>query len=395
MRALQGDLLAISKAIHANPETAFAEHRAAKLLAEWLSDHGFVVVRPVADLETAFVARFASAVPARPAMAFLAEYDALPGLGHGCGHNLIAAGAVVAATAVVNAHPELAGQVVVIGTPAEEGGGGKVLLLDRGVFEEVDAAMMFHPADRTLPWRRAKASAHLQVTFHGRAAHAAKNPEDGVNALAAMIQLFVAVDGLRQHLRPSSQIHGIITNGGDAPNVVPERTEAVFLVRGATTEEALTLVQRFRNCAEAAALASGTTVEIDETAPLYSERVNNETLASRVAEYLVGAGVDVDTARPDEPAGSSDIGNVSRCLPTIHPYLAIAPRGTPSHSAEFRDIVGSDRAVQQVVPMVVALASAAVDFLEDPVFRDAIGLEFKNQNASVNNKNEELQEGSR
>jgi len=386
VRALEGDLRAVSRAIHAKPETAFAEHWAAKLLEEWLTNHGFVVTRPVGGLETAFVARSGGAPAARPAVAFLAEYDALPGLGHACGHNLIGAGAVVAATAVVNAHPELAGQVVVIGTPAEEGGGGKVLLHDRGVFDEVDIAMMFHPADRTLPWRRAKASAHLRVTFLGRSAHAAKNPEDGINALAAMIQLFVAVDGLRQHLRPSSQIHGIITHGGDAANVVPERTEAIFLVRGATTEDALSLVRRFQNCAEGAALASGATVEVVETAPLYLERRNNETLAARVAEYLLGANVKVDTVSPDEPAGSSDIGNVSQVLPTIHPYIAVAPRGTPSHSSAFRDIAGSDCAVDRTLPMVIALVSAAIDVLDDPTFLDAIRAEFKNERSSSSYK---------
>jgi len=373
--SLRGDLESLSRTIHADPELAFEERRASALLCSWLSGHGFDVLKPVGMLDTAFVGRAGS--PGKgPTIAFLAEYDALPGLGHGCGHNLIAAGAVVAAASCVMARSDLHGEIVVIGTPAEEGGGGKVLQLERGVFDGVDVAMMFHPADRTLPWRHARSAAHLKVTFHGQAAHASKNPEDGINALAAMIQLFVAVDGLRQHIPSSARIHGVIREGGVAPNIVPDRTSADFLVRDARAQGALALVERFTACAQAAALATGATVEVRETAPLYLERKNNHRLAARVMGYLSSLGVAVEEPSPANPAGSSDIGNLSMALPVIHPYLAVAPRGTPGHSIAFRDLVCSDGAHEATLAMAASMAQAALDLLDDPTFLSEVKDEF-------------------
>lgn len=376
VKRLRPELEHISRTIHDDPETAFEEHRAVELLTAWLAARGFSVQVPVAEIGTAFVASFGTTGARRPRIAFLAEYDALPGLGHGCGHNLIAAGAVVAAAALVELRPQLDGEVLVIGTPAEEGGGGKVMELQRGVFDGVDAALMFHPADRTLPWRHAKSSAHLRVTFRGRAAHAAKNPQDGANALAAMIQLFVALDGLRQHLRPTAQIHGVIRNGGDAPNIVPDLTIADFLVREDRMEAAGELVERFRACAAAAALATGTSAQVDETAPTYSERKNNHALAERVASYLELQGVPVEPASTSNPAGSSDIGNVSLAIPVIHPYLAVAQRGTPGHSVAFRHAVVQDEAHDATEKMAAALCQAAIDLFEEPGFLDQVKEEF-------------------
>jgi amidohydrolase len=374
---LASEVRQLSKAIHDNPETAFEEHLAADLLTTWLADHGFAVQRPLGALETAFRATGGSGRGAGPRVAFLAEYDALPGIGHGCGHNLIAAGALAAAASAAAAMPLLADQIVVIGTPGEEGGGGKALLLERGGFEGIDAALMFHPADRTIPWRHAKASIHLRVTFRGRAAHAAKNPEDGINALAAMIQFYVALDALRAHLPPSSQVHGVIVHGGDAPNVIPERTVADFLVRGATAGAAVDLLDRVNACAHGAALATGASVELTETAPRYAERRNNLPLATRLAEHLVGQGLSVEEPSPDDPSGSSDVGNVSQRLPTIHPYLAIAPRGTPSHSAAFQQAAGSDEALTATLAMASALANTALDLLEDPAFFERVQMDFR------------------
>lgn len=380
--ALDGDLETLSRTIHADPELAFEERRASALLCSWLSRHGFDVEKPVGRLETAFVARAGS--PGKgPRIAFLAEYDALPGLGHGCGHNLIAAGAVVAAASCVMARSELPGEILVIGTPAEEGGGGKILQLERGVFEGVDVAMMFHPADRTLPWRHARSAAHLRVTFHGRAAHASKNPEDGINALAAMIQLFVALDGLRQHIPSSARIHGVIREGGAAPNIVPDRTSADFLVRDSRAEGALVLVERFRACAQAAALATGATVDVSETAPLYRERKNNHLLAERVMGYLARLGITVEQPSPANPAGSSDIGNLSMALPVIHPYLAVAPRGTPGHSKAFKDLVCTDAAHRATSAMAASMAQAALDLLDDPSFLLAVKDEFATSSPDI------------
>jgi amidohydrolase len=371
---LSGEFSELSHALYENPETAFEEHHAAGLLTSWLGARGFVTDPPLDGFETAFVARSGTG---SPRVAFIAEYDALPGLGHACGHNLIGAGAAVAAAAVRRMLPDPErGSVCVIGTPAEEGGGGKVIALQRGLFEGVDAALMFHPADRTLPWRHSLASAHLRVTFHGVAAHAAKNPEDGRNALAALIQLFTSIDALRQHLPSTARIHGVIRNGGAAPNVVPDLTVADFLVREATAERATALVERFIACADGAALATGTSVEVEHTAPLYTERKNNHVMADRLSSHLTELGVDVEPASFGNPSGSSDIGNLSLSLPIIHPYMQIADRGTPGHSIEFRQAAGTTRAHEAALQMVTALASLGAELITDSNLMDEVKHEF-------------------
>lgn len=366
---LREDFTRLSLDIHAHPETAFEERHASQVLRQWLAGRGFSVEAPIAGLDTAFRAVRGSGLPV---VTFLAEYDALPGLGHACGHNLIGAGAATAAAALAGCLPGDAAQVQVIGTPGEEGGGGKVVELEAGVFDGVDAALMFHPADRTLPWRHALSSAHLRVSFHGRAAHAAKNPEEGRNALAAMILFFNAVDALRQHIGEKARIHGVIRHGGAAPNVVPEFTEAEFLVRDMTRELALALVQRVTACAEGAAAAAGVRSEVENSAPLYAERKNNRCMAARCAQHLRALGVEVEEPSLSNPAGSSDVGNVSLAVPTIHPYLQIADRGVSNHTAAFRDAAASPRAHDASLKMIAALAQTAADLILDPLtLRDA------------------------
>lgn len=355
---------ATSAEIHANPETAFHERRAAALLTGWLADEGFSVEHGAGGLDTAFIARSSSRADGGPLIAILAEYDALPGIGHGCGHNLIGPGAVVAAAHLRRLMPDHPGTLAVIGTPGEEGGGGKIKLLEAGVFDNVDAALMFHPADRTLIVRHALAAAHVRVDFHGVAAHAAKNPADGRNALTAMIQLFVGLDGLRQHMPDRARIHGVIRRGGEAPNVVPDFTSAEFYVRDTTTASAIDLLDRFEACARGAATATGTTYELAHTAPMYSERRNNHAMAAALERQLRSAGVAVEQPREDNPAGSSDIGNVSLKTPTIHPYVQIADRGTPSHSAAFREAAATPRAHDAAERMALGLAAVARDLLD-------------------------------
>ncbi len=358
---------ATSAEIHANPETAFEEHRAASLLTRWLADEGFSVELGVGGLSTAFVATSGArsrAFGGGPTIAILAEYDALPGIGHGCGHNLIGAGAVLAAAHLRRLAPDHSGTLAVIGTPGEEGGGGKIKLLNAGVFDGVDAALMFHPADRTLAVRRALAAAHVRVEFRGVAAHAAKNPAEGRNALAAMIQLFVGIDALRQHIPDKARIHGVIRHGGVAPNVVPDYTSGEFYVRDQTTVSAADLLERFQACAAAAATATGTSYELTHTAPMYSERRNNLAMASTLTRYLKAAGVNVDPPDEDDPAGSSDIGNVSLKTPTIHPYVQIAPRGTPSHSAQFREAAATPHAHAMAERMAIGIAAVARDLFD-------------------------------
>ncbi|HWC82826.1 MAG TPA: M20 family metallopeptidase [Pseudonocardiaceae bacterium] len=364
VRELAGEAEKLSRQIHAHPETAFHEFRAAEQLCAALDSDGFTVTSGLAGLPTAFRAEWGHG---KPRIAYLLEYDALPGVGHGCGHNLIAAGGLTAARSLRRAleGERFAGTITVIGTPAEEGGGGKILELDAGVFDDIDAALMFHPADRTIPWRHSLACAHLKISFRGRAAHAAKNPEEGRNALAAMVQFFVAVDGLRQHIGPHARLHGVITHGGDAPNVVPDLTEAEFLVRHRTVAECRALQDRVQDCARGAALATGTSVSFAEPTPLYAERKNNRAIATRIAEHLAELGTSVEPASTANPAGSSDIGNVSQRLPTVHPYLQIAPRGTASHSAAFRDAAVSDQAHTTMLTMATALAQTGADLLLD------------------------------
>lgn len=371
---IRDDMVDLSLDLHSHPELSLQEHYASERLKKWLVREGFQVESGVAGLPTAFVGRRGET---RPAVAFLLEYDALPEIGHACGHNLIATGGLTAAIALNRALPELAGSIVVIGTPGEEGAGGKIIELEAGVFNELDAAMMFHPGDRTIPWRHATATAHLAIKFHGKAAHAAGSPDEGRNALAAMIQFFVALDGLRQHIPETARLHGIIVNGGAAPNIIPEYTEASYLVRALTRDKVWELVERVKACAEGAALATGTTVEVEESSPLYAERKNNHTIASRVFDYLEPLGEAVEVPVLKGGTGSSDIGNVSLVMPTIHPYLQIAPRGTSGHTHAFREAAAEPAAQDSMLHMAEAMAKTAADLLLDGEFLGQVWDEFK------------------
>jgi amidohydrolase len=365
-------LVELSRELHAHPELALVEHRAAGLLCDLLEREGFTVERGIAGLDTAFRAELGSG---SPKVAFLCEYDALPEIGHGCGHNLIAMGGLAAAVALAAASAGVTGTVCVIGTPGEEGAGGKITELEHGVFDDVDAALMFHPGDRTMPIRHATASQTLTVEFHGVAAHAAGSPQDGRSALAAMIQLFVAVDAMRQFVPDTARLHGIITDGGTAANVVPEYTRAEFQVRDITQQSVLELLARFRAAVEAAAQATGTRSELT-LGPLYAERKNNHVLAGRTADYLRDLGVTVEQPVLRGGTGSSDIGNVSLVLPTIHPYLQVMPTGTPSHSRQMTDYVVTDEAHSATLKMAEALACTAADVMSDAEFLDSVRADF-------------------
>ncbi|HEY0258804.1 MAG TPA: M20 family metallopeptidase [Lacisediminihabitans sp.] len=364
IEALRGRAATISREIHAHPELPFREERASALLSSWLEDEGFTVESGVADMPTAFVGRWGSG---SPRIAVMAEYDALPGLGHGCGHNLIAAGGVLAAAALrrAMAGSGAAGTLEVIGTPAEEGGGGKILELNAGVFDGIDGALMFHPADRTILDRRMLACVHLRITFRGVAAHAAKNPDLGKNALAAMVLFFTGVDALRQHVNDGARMHGIITDGGSAVNVVPDRSEADFMVRHLTLAEVAVLRDRVTAVARGAALMTGTEVTVEETAPPYAHLESNGPMVDRLDLIMKELGLSVEEAAPDDRTGSTDAGNVSLALPTVHPFMQVAPRGTPSHSVAFREAAESDEAQDAMVDMATALALLGWDLFDD------------------------------
>lgn len=357
-------LIQISHTIHANPEIAFEEYASMALLADVAEAEGFTVERGVAGLDTAFVATSKCAQPG-PVIAILAEYDALPGLGHACGHNIIGTAALGAALAVHAVREALAGEVRLIGTPAEEGGGGKVIMLERGVFEGVDAAMMVHPGVKAMTTRGSIASNSLFFEFFGRPAHAASTPDMGINALDACIQTFNNINALRQHLTPDVRIHGIITHGGDAVNVVPKYAAAKFSVRATDSDGSLDVVEKVVRCAEAGALAAGAEVKVQRLAH-YAHRIPNPTMARLFGENISSLGEDVQEPSPNERRGSSDMGNVSHVMPAIHPYVVIADPNVAGHSPEFAEAAASPRGDRALLRAAKAMAMTTVDLLAQP-----------------------------
>ncbi|MTW85810.1 amidohydrolase [Virgibacillus dakarensis] len=373
---IKQDIIDTSLDLHNKPETAMEEHYAHSILTKWLKNEGFSITTPVADLNTAFVAKKGSG---KPVIAFLLEYDALPQIGHACGHNLIATGGLAASTALGRAldNGEFEGTVLAIGTPGEEGAGGKIIELEAGVFDGVDACLMFHPNDQiTIPWRHLTANAHLSIKYFGKSAHTASHGEEGKNALSALIQFFVATDMLRQHIPDTSRLNGIITKGGDAPNIIPEYAEAEFLVRALTQEKVKEMVKKVEACAEGTALSTGTKVRIEQNSPVYAEMKNNKMMANRMAGYLEQTGEVVAAPVIKGGAGSSDIGNISLKIPTIHPYLKITPNAVAGHSIEFREAAKSPEAHQAMLNMAEALAKTGADLLLDPEYFKSVQKEF-------------------
>jgi len=357
-------LEALSHRIHDHPELGYQEVRAAGWLTEFLAAQGFRVERGVAGVETAFRATLETG--AGPTVAILCEYDALPGLGHACGHNVIAAAGVGAGAALAAVRERLPrGRVLVLGTPAEEGGGGKVRLIEGGVFRDVDAALMVHGWDRWVLHQDLLGVARVRLEFSGRAAHAAACPWEGVNALDAVIQTFTAVALLRQQVRPTARIHGIVTDGGAAPNIIPEFAAATFYVRAPRLDELWELERRLLACAEGAARATGATLAARRQDAVYEPFRRNDTLLGLFRENLRRFGC--PESPPDtEHLGSSDIGNVSQVVPTIQPLVKIAPEGTPIHSRAFAEAARGPLARQGLLVAAKALAMTAFDLLADP-----------------------------
>lgn len=378
--ALRADLIQISATLYAHPETAFQEFQAAALLCQTLEAHGFTVERGAGGLETAFRAE-ARGSGDGPTIALLAEYDALPELGHACGHNLIAASAIGAGLAVRSVLEQLPGRVVVIGTPAEEGGGGKLILLEKGVFADVDAAMMVHPASYTMTARPSLASNRLTIEFTGKAAHAAAAPEDGINALEAVLLTFNNVNALRLHLKPDARVHGIITHGGTAANIIPDYAAAEFSVRAAQQSYAQEVLQRVVQCAEAGGTATGAQLKYT-IKPGYAEIIPNPTLSRLFTENWRAIGVEVHDPRPNERMGSTDMGNVSQALPALHPYIAIAPDGTGGHTLEFLAAAISPAGQEALLNAAKAMAMTTIDLLSSPEMMQQAKQDFAASKAS-------------
>jgi amidohydrolase len=357
-------LVGLSHAIHGDAEIGFEEHVSSGRVAETLEAAGFDVQHGVGDLDTAVVGRAGSG-PLR--IGICAEYDALPGIGHACGHNIIAAAGVGAALALAEVADDLGIEVVLLGTPAEEGGGGKILMMEDGAFDGLHAAMMVHPAPIESPTMTCLAVQHFEVRYRGRSAHASAYPQLGVNAADALTVAQVAVGLLRQHIKPTDRIHGIVTDGGDAPNIVPERTAGTWYARSANLAELAELYPKVQRCFEAGAIATGATVSFDEPGPAYSEFLHDQDLVEVYLREAAAIGREFpDPATADDGlAGSTDMANVSLAMPAIHPMLAIEANGAVNHQPEFTAACitpSADRTVRDgALAMARTAATAALD----------------------------------
>ncbi len=362
---LAARLIELSQRIHDHPELSFNETQASGWIAELVEAAGSVPVeRGLAGMDTAFRAR-ASGKPG-PRIAVLAEYDALPEIGHACGHNLIAGAAVGAFLALARQAPALAGSIELFGTPAEEGGGGKIKLLKGGAFDGVAAAMMFHPFDRDVLAHPALSTMRVQAAFHGAPAHAAFAPWDGRSALTACMDAFRLIDGQRVHFRDGVRVYGIITNGGQAANIIVEDAACEFTLRAPTTAALTPVAATVERCIRAAALASNVEVQVRvETG--YHEMLNNMTLARRFGAAMTALGRTPRETDTSIGAASTDMGDVSFALPAIHPWLAICDEGeTLCHKREFEVCAASPRGFQTMLIAAKAMAHTAADLFEDP-----------------------------
>jgi amidohydrolase len=374
-------LLAISHEIHAHPELAFEEHKACALLVRSLRDLGLEVESGSHGLETAFRTDFGTGPG--PCVALVAEYDALPEIGHACGHNLIATASVGAGMALLSMADELPGRVRILGTPAEEGGAGKEIMLRQGAFEGVDCAMMMHPAGFNLPTMPCICKADVDVTYRGRASHASAAPERGINALDALVSGYQSIAALRQHIKPSERIHGIILDGGQAPNVVPERAMGRFYVRSPYESGLAKLKARVAACLEAGAIATGAEVEMTWSEIDYLDMWSNQPLEEKFqtnAEALGREFIPI-SALSSSMAGSTDMGNVSHKVPSIHPMLAASPPRINIHNREFADYAGGEMGDHAALDGAKSLAMTAIDFLFDAELRTRTRNVFDNTEA--------------
>jgi len=365
---VRDDLVDLSHRIHANPELAFEEVKAARWLADALEDAGFAVERGACELPTAFIARAGSG-PLH--VAICAEYDALPGIGHACGHNIIATAALGAGIAAAKVADDIGLTVSVIGTPAEEGGGGKIIMLDRGGFAGIHAAMMVHPAPADVVEPPIIAVSHFDVHYTGKEAHAASYPEQGINAADAITIAQTAIGLLRQHIRPADRIHGIVTKGGEAPNIVPAHTSAKFYVRAKTLEQLEEIRPRVDRCFEAGALATGCTLEIVEVEKPYAEMRHDGEIAARYKANAEALGRQFPQlgSRAERFAGSTDMGNVSIAMPAIHPMIGMKTWPAANHQPEFTEFCATADADRAMADGAVAMAWTAIDLATDESLR--------------------------
>ena len=358
-----------AQTIGRNPELGHQERNAVATLTGLLEAGGVETEGGIANLATAWRACIGG--PRRPTVAILAEFDALPGIGHGCGHNLIGPSAAGAGLALAAVARYLPGSVLVLGTPAEEStvdnSGGKVHLIRAGAFDEVDASIMFHPSQYTnMSLEGSLAARGVDFIYHGKAAHASLYPWEGINALDGVLHTYAGINALRQHVRPDIRIHGVVTNGGGVPNVVPQLASCRFRVRAPDAEELESVFRRVVQCAEGGALMAGARLEVREYMPPYENVVPNLTLARTFRRNLEALGLTVLDGRPEPGLGSTDFGNVTRKVPAIEAGIAVAEPGVPHHSAQFAEAALSEKAHGAVLAAAKGLAMTAIDVLTDP-----------------------------
>lgn len=379
----KGLYLSASHQIHATPEIGNEEFFASGLLSGILEKEGFEVERAVAGHETAFLARKKSDKPG-PSIAFLAEYDALPGLGHGCGHNIIGTTSVAAAIALSKVIDETGGEAVVFGTPAEEGGpngSAKGSFVKHGLLEGIDAALMVHPSNHTRLTSSSLAVDPLDFEFIGKPAHAAASPEEGINALDAVIQLFNGINALRQQLKDDVRIHGIITHGGDAPNIIPEYAKARFFIRATTRTSLNEVTRKVKAVAEGAALATGAKLNVIAFQNEVDNLLLNKTYDQVFKEVIEDLGETVVEGDRDG-IGSTDAGNISQVVPTIHPYIKIGADDLVAHTVPFREAAASVKGDEALITGAKGLALTAFQLVTDPELLKSIKQEFLERKAA-------------
>ena len=371
------DLISISHEIHAHPELNFEEKFAHERLTQYIADSKIKVDRSAFELETAFDVSVRGGNG--PTVAVLCEYDALPGIGHACGHNIIAAAGLGAGVALSAVAEVCGGNLRLIGTPAEEGGGGKVEMARKGAFKNIDAAMMIHPSDRDLARMNAIAIQQLFVRYQGLAAHAAVSPDKGKNALDAAVLGYMNVAALRQHIKPTERVHGIFTKSGEKPNIVPREAEMDWYVRSDTIESLQPLKARIAKCLEAGAIAADCTISFDWQKNTYADLVDNLPLLTSYVENSAQFGRDLTTDfLPGTGGGSTDMGNLSYLVPSIHPMLQVAPHGVSLHSAQFAEFTASKDADKAVLDGAKIMAMTAIDMWLSDTLSSQVQLAFGN-----------------
>jgi amidohydrolase len=367
------ELADISRRLHDNPEVAFKEHKSAALLVEFLEKNGFTVEEGICKLPTAFRAEYGSG---EPVIAFLAEYDALPKFGHACGHNLIATSALAAGLATCKAIDELGGKVIIFGTPAEELYGGKSIMARAGAFTDVDIAMITHPGGGNRVLMNTLACETVDVAFRGVAAHAGEAPQLGISALEAVIQSFNAINSLRQHIGPRERISGIITNGGEAANIIPAHAAATFIARAEDDLSLDILKQKVTSCFKGAAKATGARLKCS-WGERYAAMVSNAALGRLFHRNMKSLGRSISLGDESILTASTDAGNVSQLMPTIHPFVSIASSDIQIHTPQFARAAATKKALRALLDAAKAMAMTAVDLLADPETLEKVRGEFR------------------